>query len=225
MDKASQEAADAPLDSGHPRRSRSALKAQFALPHGPAGRLAGWVMAKTAEYSGLNPTVLELLALSGDDRVLEIGFGPGEALRLLAEGPAGRHVAGVDPSPVMLARARRRNRRAVREGRMDLRLAAAEALPWPDGSFEAVFAVNTAQLWTPIPAGIAQVSRVLTSGGRVVLALHQRCVAPDGGAACVDDLRPLLEHELAAANFTDLRTESRVGRGGTTAYIIARAPG
>lgn len=79
------------------RRSGSAVKAQFALPHGLAGRAAGWVMAKTAGYSGMDLTSVELLALRSGARVLEIGFGPGEGVRLLAERQPGGQIAGVVP--------------------------------------------------------------------------------------------------------------------------------
>ena len=195
------------------------MKAQFALPRGPAGHLVGWVMVKAGEYSGLNQATVELLALHGDERLLEIGFGPGEAARLLTERLPACRVAGVDPSAVMLARARRRNRAAVREGRVDMRLGSAEHLPWPDGSFDAVFAVNTAQLWTPLTAGINEVRRVLAPGGRVVLALHQRCVSRGGESVCGLDLRPQLVDGLSAAGL-EVTTESRAGKGGTAVYVI-----
>lgn len=206
------------------RRNGSAVKAQFALPHGLAGRVAGWVMAKTARYSGMNLTSLELLALCSDERVLEIGFGPGEGVRLLIERQHGGQVAGVDPSPMMVARALRRNRRAARERRVDLRLGVAEYLPWPDGSFDAVFAVNSAQLWTPLAVAIAEAHRVLAPGGRVVLALHQRCVTAAGGSVCGLDLRPQLVDGLIAAGFAEVSTESRTAtKGGTAVYVTGRA--
>lgn len=204
--------------------SRSVLKAQFALPHGLGGRLAGWVLVKAGEYSGMNLTTLELLALGGDERVLEIGFGPGEAVHLLTERLAAGGVAGVDLSPVMLARARRRNRRPRGDVPVDLRLGSAEQLPWPDGSFDAVFAVNSAQLWAPLGSGIAEVRRVLAPGGRVVLALHQRCVTRAGESVCAVDLRPQLIDGLVAAGFADVSAESRAGRKGDTAiYVTGRS--
>lgn len=201
----------------------SALKAQFALPHGLLGRPVGWVLAKTGEYSGMTSTTLNLLAVKSDEWVLEVGFGPGEAVRLLTERQPTSHVYGVDPSPVMLARARRRNRRGLREADVDLRLGTAEHLPWPDDTFNAVFAINTAQLWTPLRAGVTEVRRVLAPGGRVLLALHQRCVNRNGGSVCARDLQPQLVEALTAAGFTDVVAESRTGKGGPAVYVTGWA--
>lgn len=202
-------------------RSGSAVKAQFALPLGLPGWLAGWVLVKMGRYSGLNAEAIGVLAPAGRERVLEIGFGPGEAIRALAERLPGGHVAGVDPSPVMLARARRRNRVAVSAGRVDLRQGMAEHLPWPDASFEAVISVNSAQLWTPLGAGIDEIRRVLAPDGRVVLALHQHCVSRDGNSVCALDLRPQLLDGLTRAGFT-VRHESRAGKAGTSVYVTGR---
>ncbi len=205
-----------PADRESSRLARS-VKAQFALPRGPLGRLTGWVMVKAGEYSGLNEAAIGRLDLHGGERVLEIGFGPGEAIHLIAERASCR-VAGIDPSPVMLARARRRNRSAVRDGRVELRQGIAEHLPWPRASFDAILAVNTAQLWTPLSAGITEACRVLAPGGRIVLAVHQRCVTQDGGSVCGLDLRPRLEGAMTAAGL-EVSSESPPGKGGTASYL------
>lgn len=198
--------------------SRSGLKSQFALPHGALGYVTGWVMVKAGEYSGLNEAAIELLSLRGHERVLEIGFGPGEAIHLLTKRYPACQVAGVDPSETMLSRARRRNRTGVRAGQVDLRLGVAEHLSWPDGTFDAIFAVNSAQLWIPLSAGINEVGRVLAPGGRVVLALHERCVTREGESVCGLDLRPQLVDGLTAAGLV-VTSDSRPGRGGTSVYI------
>lgn len=194
----------------------SAVKRQFAQPRGLGGRAAGWVLLKGGQRSGLNETAIELLAPRPSERVLEVGFGPGEAIRLLSPRISGPRVAGVDPSAVMLARARGRNRGA----QVDLRLGDAGHLPWPDATFDAVLAINTAQLWVPLPSAVAEIRRVAVRGARVVLALHERCVSREGTAVCTRDLQPRLTDELTAAGFT-VTTESRYGRYGTATYLTA----
>src|SRR5436305_14483010 len=98
------------------------MRRQFGRPDGPVGSLAGAVMA--VENRGVNLLVVEALGLRDEDRVLELGCGPGVALRAAAN-RAG-FVAGADPSPVMARQARRRNRRAVRAGRVQVVTAPAE---------------------------------------------------------------------------------------------------
>jgi SAM-dependent methyltransferase len=48
--------------------------------------------------------------------------------------------------------------------------ARAERLPFPDGVFDLVFATLSLRHWASLPAGIAEVARVLSSGGVIVLA-------------------------------------------------------
>jgi ubiquinone/menaquinone biosynthesis C-methylase UbiE len=112
------------------------------------------------------------LGPADSDRVLTIGFGPGVGLtELLTRLRDGRAV-GIDPSPAMVAQARRRNRGDVGAGRLVLAEAAAECIPWPDGSFDGVLAVNSIQLWAPLPDGLREVARVLRPGGAFVALTH-----------------------------------------------------
>ncbi len=100
--------------------------------------------------------------------MLEIGFGPGVGIGLLAA--RAHHVAGADPSTEMLRQATKRNATAISQGRVELRQASAEQLPFPDACFDKALAVNSMQLWPDVPAGLRELSRVLRHGGRVVLA-------------------------------------------------------
>lgn len=144
---------------------------QAGRPAGVAGRLAGMIMARLnadMEHAGV-----ELLGLRGDERALEIGYGPGTGIgALLAALPDGR-VAGIDPSPVMCRQASRQaSRRAGAAKRVDLRIGEVSSLPWPDDAFDGILAVNTAQFWPDPAADVAEVLRVLAPGGRVVIALR-----------------------------------------------------
>ncbi len=105
-------------------------------------------------------------------QVLAIGFGPGVGIRELdALLPVG-NVAGIDPSATMVQLARRRNRLAVEAGRVVLRQAGAEAIPWPDGAFDGVIAVNSIQFWQPLEVAIGEVARILRPSGALVAVTH-----------------------------------------------------
>ena len=109
----------------------------FARPHGPVGRVAGWVMAMTNRAQQREPA--ELLAVRPGERVIEIGYGPGLLVARLAADGAGM-VAGVDPSVEMHRLARRRIRAA--RAAVDLRIGTAAETGFPDGAFDAAVAVN-----------------------------------------------------------------------------------
>jgi SAM-dependent methyltransferase len=83
----------------------------------------------------------------GDARsVVNVGAGTG------AYEPRGLEVVAVEPSPVMLAQRPPDAAPAVQ--------ASAEALPFPEGSFDAALAVLTMHHWTDWRAGIAELRRV-----------------------------------------------------------------
>lgn len=75
-------------------------------------------------------------AVSSRQRVLELGFGTGELLRILAG--EGVNVTGVDPSPVMQIVAARKLAWAGEKA--GLVQAQAQALPFADGAFDTIFA-------------------------------------------------------------------------------------
>jgi len=142
----------------------------FTLPRGRLGRLAGWLMART--NMPVQRAVAAVLDIQPGQRLLEIGYGPGRLTRLLLDHTPVDLVAGVDPSPVMMAQARHATRHHRASGRVDLRLGEAAALPYPDGTFDHVVAVNTVAIWPDLDAGIREIHRVLRPGGALLIAWH-----------------------------------------------------
>ena len=145
---------------------RSLLLRMFGRPCGLLGRLGGIIMARTNRRHAA--WAIGLLDVRSETTVLEVGFGPGVGIELLAR--SARRVFGVDPSPAMLLQARRRNVAAVREGRVELRQGSAESLPLADASCDGVLAVNSLQVWPDPLRGLCEVRRVLKPGGRLALA-------------------------------------------------------
>jgi ubiquinone/menaquinone biosynthesis C-methylase UbiE len=146
---------------------RGLLMRAFGRPEGFLGRIGGALMARGNRDCAA--WVVDQLAIEAQDAVLEVGFGPGVGIALAAAAaPAGR-VAGVDPSPVMLAQARARNADALRSSRVDLHLGSVEALPFADNTFNKAFAVNSLQVWPDPEAGLFEIRRVLRRGGRIAL--------------------------------------------------------
>ena len=97
------------------------VRAEFARPTGLSGRVAGWIMASRASNRRRNAWTVSLLEVQRRDRVLEIGFGPGIAVREISRLAVEGYVCGLDHSEEMLRQATRRNAAAIRTGRVDLR--------------------------------------------------------------------------------------------------------
>src|SRR2546430_10474961 len=130
----------------------------FRIPSGPLGRLAGWVMDRD---DSPHRELVDLVQPTPGAVSCEIGFGPGQLLRLLARRDPTARLCGIDPSPVMLERAHRHLARLGVADRTDLRLGTAAALPFPDMCADYIFAVNTAALWPDLDAALRDAHRVL----------------------------------------------------------------
>lgn len=93
----------------------------------------------------------DLLALRGDERVLELGSGPGVLAGLVLDRHPGVAYVALDRSPVAVGRALRRNAAAVDAGRLVVREGAVEdagVLLAGDAPFDVVVAVNVNLFWT-----------------------------------------------------------------------------
>lgn len=97
------------------------------------------------------------LGLAPGARVLDIAAGTGSITRRLAAG--GAVVVSLDQSPEMLSRAVARGATGV--------IATAEALPFRKDSFDAVTFGYLLRYVDDVPAAMAEVRRVVTTGGRV----------------------------------------------------------
>jgi ubiquinone/menaquinone biosynthesis C-methylase UbiE len=106
--------------------------------------------------------VLELMELSPDENVIDVGCGAGWLVRLLAERvPEGR-VVGVDISDEMVRRARRKY--VELENTMFV-VGGADEIPWEANFFTRAISVESAYYWPDPGQGLREIFRVLREGG------------------------------------------------------------
>lgn len=123
---------------------------------------------------------LRRLSIKEGETVLEIGFGTGYCLKVMAElvGEKGS-ACGVDISPGMIGKTRRRLEKAGLAKRVELCCGDATCLPFAGGAFDAVFISFALEvLDTPqIAEVLAEIKRVLKPGGRLGAA----CMSKENG--------------------------------------------
>ncbi|MET2831001.1 class I SAM-dependent methyltransferase [Mesorhizobium shangrilense] len=136
---------------------------QFSMPQGMCGRLTGAVMGLINHLP--NRRAIELLDIAEQDDVLEIGFGPGWALKKMAKLARSGTVTGVDRSPTMVRQAHARNRAAIHHRKLKLIQGTCEQLPLETASVDKVLAVNVIYFCSPIGTALAEAHRVLRPGG------------------------------------------------------------
>ncbi len=116
----------------------------------------------------VNKLAVAALAPAPGEHIIELGCGPGDAVRLLLASHADVRVSAIDHSGVMIEQAACLNRVAVENARLRLFRGDFNALPFANGSADAVLAVNVAYFMQDARV-IAEVRRVLKPGGRLVI--------------------------------------------------------
>jgi ubiquinone/menaquinone biosynthesis C-methylase UbiE len=150
----------------------------YAQPQGLVGQIAGMRMAY--QHRPENHWTLAVLDARAGDSVLEIGFGPGIAIKQLARQIRTGWIAGVDASATMLAAAGRRNARAVRQGLVELYCADAAELPFDDMQFDRAFSIHSIYFWREPLRALQEIWRVLHPGGLLALTILPRELWGDG---------------------------------------------
>ena len=134
------------------------------------GQQAMWASGDFGVIAALIHVVAERLADSADlvsgSRVLDVAGGTGNAA--IAAARCGCRVTCTDYVPALLERGRER----ARAERLDIGFeeADAEALPYPDGSFDAVLSVFGAMFAPDQPRAASELVRVCRPGGLIGLA-------------------------------------------------------
>jgi cyclopropane fatty-acyl-phospholipid synthase-like methyltransferase len=202
---------------------RDALVRQFGRPSGALGAIAGLIMQARPSNRERNARTLALLDIQPDDRVLEIGFGPGLALQRAAALASRGEIVGLDHSELMLRHAARRNAKAIAEGRVELRLCSAEDLPDLGRCFDKVFAVNVYMFWKEPLVPLRALRGALRPGGTIALT-----VQPRQRGATNHDAATIAERMAASlrdAGFASVRAEILEMRPVNSACTLAVAPG
>jgi ubiquinone/menaquinone biosynthesis C-methylase UbiE len=183
---------------------------------GVSGLLAGFTM--TVGRGAVARLAVELAGVRGGDRVVDVGCGPGAAVRAAAR--RGATVTGVDPAPVMLRLARWLTRGAPSitwaEG-------SAESLPLADDSETVLWSISTVHHWQDVDAGLGEARRVLGAGGRL-LAVERRTRPGARGLAShgwTDEQAAAFAERCRGAGFADVSVETH--RPGRTPLLVVQA--
>ncbi len=157
------------------------------------------------------PRLLELARLAPGQQLLDVACGTGvvarEARRRAAE------VVGVDINPGMLAQAR------SLDPEIEWRQADAHALPFEDGSFDAVLCQFGLMFFGDRPRALAEMRRVARPGAPVVTAVWAGLGEHPGYATLVD----LLERTVGSAAADELRAPFCLGDPRQLAGLFATA--
>jgi SAM-dependent methyltransferase len=167
--------------------------------------------------------VSSLAVISARDVVVDVGCGPGTAVRRARREGAARAV-GIDPNSHMLLLAswvttlRRMSGVTFRDG-------SAEGIPLESASATVVWAIQSVHHWSDRRQGLEESLRVLAPGGRLILA--ERAVTPGARGLAAHGVTEDDANELAQlarqTGFADVL--SRTVRAGRRTLVVVTASG
>ena len=119
-------------------------------------------------FGPIQRSVLQLAAeqVCRPGAILDVGCGTGKLLKSAETRFPGAKLVGIDAAIEMVKYAQTSNP----TGTIQFQRAMAEELPFPNAYFDLVFSTMTFHHWPNQTRGVAEVARVLTSGGRWLLA-------------------------------------------------------
>ncbi len=140
----------------------------------PAGIIGRYVMTRifSRVNADLNSLVKEMLDLNRNDRVLEIGFGPGKLISKIAEITTEGVVEGIDFSPAMFRAAVKVNKYHIATGKVRLQKGECSSLPFDNESFDKLCSSNTLYFWKDPDKNLMEMFRVIKPGGRIVIGFR-----------------------------------------------------
>jgi len=175
---------------------------QFGNPHGFIGEIIGWILA--LNNGERNSLAVEKLSPMPNDKILEIGFGPGVTINQIVENYKNVFVAGIDISDVMLKQASHRNRRYIDVQNVVLENASVENIPFNENYFDKVLGSNVS-LFFPNPIeNFKEIKRVLKPYGVLLNVLQPK------SAKTRDDVNKKAEElisQITKAGFKNINME------------------
>ena len=148
------------------------LKSFFTNCAHPKGRM-GRAMLKfmNLTHAPLTNWGLGLIEFQDGWTMLDIGCGGGKTLQRLLKRSQGAKVYGIDISEESVAKAKKVNA-DVLDKQVFVRQGSAEMLPYEDGKFDLVTAVETVYFWPNLPGCLQEVRRVLKPGGKFAILVE-----------------------------------------------------
>jgi SAM-dependent methyltransferase len=188
----------------------STVGQQLQHPRGLVGRVLFRGMA-TSTIAHARWTA-DLMDVHADDDIVEIGFGNGANIELLATRASDGYCTGVEVSETAMEMASKKNAAAISEGRVRLHLVSPDAaLPIDDATFDKACTVATMYVIEDPAAVFSQMYRILKPGGlaAVTFPVRENFMRFKPAKAEGFHYHELADLEAAfrGAGFTDTRTE------------------
>jgi SAM-dependent methyltransferase len=141
----------------------TALAKQLRKPSGFFGKL----VAKMMEFKNRNSykEIIRKLSPGPGDRILEIGYGPGQGIYQIAASYPDSRITGIDYSDLMFAKASLRNKKFIEKGIVHLEKGDVLTLDPGKDQFDKIFCVNVIYFWNDLNTVFTKIYTLLGMKG------------------------------------------------------------
>lgn len=178
---------------------------QFAKPEGFLGTIAGKLMASFGKEKHV--WTLSLLNVQKDDYVLEIGFGPGVAIKLASKIVHEGKIVGIDYSEKMVQEAWKRNKKAIQNGKVELIHSDIHNLPNFPFQFDKVFTINSIFFWKQPVEALKNVYKNMKPDGIIAITLNPVQVGLTEEKLM--EIGKQIAHQLQLAGFSQIKIDKK----------------
>lgn len=146
------------------------IGSQFGNPRG----VVGFICCKLMNIinNKMYKKTAQLMEHGENKKILDIGYGNGHLLKVLDK--KSPMLYGIDISPDMQKLALKSNRRANREGRIQLLVGDCASLPFENSFFDSISSINTVYFWSDVLTGLKEIKRCLCDGGNFYNVVYTR---------------------------------------------------
>lgn len=144
---------------------------QFGNPHG----FAGFVCCKLMNMINrrMYKETVSRLKLNQNQLLLDIGYGNGYLLHM-ADRKFNCSLYGIDISAAMKTLAQKRNKRADKQGRLNLEIGDCCNLQFENDTFDAISSINTVYFWADTVKGLCEIKRCLRENGIFINVVYTK---------------------------------------------------
>ena len=142
---------------------RRMISSQFKKPTGLLGIFTSNLMSKGNMHN--YDVLLGDLCIQPGNKVLEIGYGPGIGINLIAEKCNSCTVHGIDFSNLMYKRASERNRRYIDAGKVNLFFDDFLNLRIDTTDYDRIFCINVVYFWDDLQTPFEKIRSLLKKDG------------------------------------------------------------
>ena len=143
---------------------------QAGRPTGKFGRM--FAMGMNAGHRPVTEWGLDHVEFHPAAVILDVGCGGGKTINTMAGRATEGKVYGIDISEASVSVATRVNRKLIVTGRVEIVRASVDNLPFPDGMFDLVTAVETCYFWPDMVKNLKEILRVLKRSGSLLLVVE-----------------------------------------------------